>query len=105
MKNDRGDVNHELRTFDDTYWRERNDAAWEDKSIQRHLPQLNAEIAALKARPGVGDLHNEAVARHRAKRDDLLRQPAYQTMREQLRSASKLPPQEEALLDELGLVV
>ena len=104
IKNDRGDVNREHRNFDDTYWRERNDPAWQDRSIQRYLPALRREIAALKTLPDVGRLHREAVALHRAKRDALLRQPTYRSMQAQLKAAAKLPPQEEALLQELGLV-
>lgn len=103
VKTDRGDVNRENRVFDDTYWRERNDPAWEDLSIQRYLPDLKREIEALKALPRVGALHDEAVALHRARRDALLRAPAYRKMRDQLIAAPKLPPQEEALLQLLGL--
>jgi hypothetical protein len=103
VKNDRGDVNRENRAFDDTYWRERNDAAIEDTSIQRYLPALEAEMARLRADPVIDALHLDAVALHMAKRDALLEQPAYQEMRAQLRAASTLPPQEEALLRELGL--
>lgn len=103
VKNDRGDVNRENRAFDDTYWRERNDPAWEDLSIRRYLPALTEEIARLKALPGVGALHDEAVRLHRARRDALLEQPDYRAMRDQLRAAPLLPPQEEALIRDLGL--
>ena len=103
VKNDRGDVNRENRAFDDTYWRERNDPAWEDRSIRRYLPKLKAEIARLRADPEIDALHLEAVALHRARRDALLRLPDYQAMRAQLKAASTLPPQEEALLRDLGL--
>ena len=103
VKNDRGDVNREHRHFDDTYWRERNDPAWQDRSIQKYLPALEKEIAALKDLPGIADLHEETVSLHRAKRDELMAKPAYAEMYEQLKSASKLPPQEEELLRELGL--
>lgn len=103
VKNDRGDVNRENRAFDDTYWRERADIAWEDRSILRYLPALQQEIRALKALPDIADLHDEAVRLHCARRDALLQQAEYQAMRDQLRAASTLPPQEEALLQELGL--
>ena len=103
VKNDRGDVNREHRAFDDTYWRERADVAWEDRSILRYLPALQQEIRALKALPDIADLHDEAVRLHRARRDQLLERPEYQAMRDQLRAVSTLPPQEEALLQELGL--
>ncbi len=103
VKNDRGDVNRENRAFDDSYWRERNDPAWEDTSIHRYLPALEAEMARLRADPEIDALHLECVALHGARAAALLEQPAYQEMRAQLRAASTLPPQEEALLRELGL--
>ncbi len=104
VKNDRGDVNRENRAFDDTYWRERNDPAWEDLSIQRYLPGLKKALAELKKDKEIKTLHDEAVTLHIAKRDELLAQPAYQAMQAQLRAASTLPPQEEAMLIELGLM-
>ena len=103
VKNDRGDVNREHRAFDDTYWRERNDAAWQDRSIARYLPVLAREIEALKSLPQIADLHEECVRLHRARLAALMKQPAYQEMRAQLKAASKLPPQEEAMMIELGL--
>ncbi|SPJ27228.1 glycosyltransferase family 2 protein [Falsiruegeria mediterranea] len=103
VKNDRGDVNREHRNFDDSYWRDRNDPAWQDLSIQRYLPDLERELATLKSDPEIGALHDEAVALHRAKRDELLKMAEYQAMRDQLRAASTLPPAEEKLLQRLGL--
>ena len=103
VKNDRGDVNREHRAFDDSYWRERADVAWQDLSISRYLPALTREIAALKALDGVGALHDEAVTLHRAKLAELDAQAHYQAMRAQLKAAGTLPPQEEALLAELGI--
>ncbi len=103
VKNDRGDVNREHRAFDDSYWRDRNDPAWQDLSIHRYLPGLERELQALKSDPEIAALHEEAVAQHRAKRDELLAQPAYQEMRDHLRATSALPAAEEALLEKLGL--
>ena len=103
VKTDRGDVNRENRAFDDAYWRERADVAWQDRSILRHLPALEREIAALKALPGVAALHAEAVALHRAKCAALDAQPGYRALRAQLKAAGTLPPREAALLAELGL--
>ncbi len=102
VKNDRGDVNREHRAFDDTYWRERNDPAWQDRSIQRHLPALRREIAALKALDGVGALHEAAVAAHRARIGALLAQPEYRAMRAVLRAAPTVPPAEQALIELIG---
>jgi hypothetical protein len=104
VKNDRGDVNRENRAFDDTYWRERNDPAWEDTSIQRYLPALKKQIDTLKAQGNIAALHEACVAAHIARRDALLEQKDYRDMQHQLRSASKLPPQEEELLRDLGLL-
>ncbi len=103
VKNDRGDVNREHRAFDDTYWRERNDAAYHDTRIHRYLPALKAALADLRRDPVIDALHRDCVARHIARRDALLKRPDYQKMRDQLRCANPLPPQEEAMLNALGL--
>ena len=103
VKNDRGDVNRENRAFDDTYWRERNDGAHFDDSILRYADALRVEMDRLKALEGVAALHDEAVALHRAKRDELLAQPEYREMRTQLRAAVPFAAAEMAILDELGL--
>lgn len=103
VKNDRGDVNREHRAFDDTYWRERNDVACEDRSILRYLPGLVAEMEALMALPGIEALHHEACALHVARRDALLQRPEYQAMQAQLKDAGTVSPTEEALLISLGL--
>lgn len=103
VKIDRGDVNRENRAFDDIYWRERNDPAWEDTSIQRYLPDLRIALNELKADGEINKLHKNAVNLHIAKRDTLLLEPAFRHMHHQLRAASTLPPKEEAMLIELGL--
>lgn len=103
VKNDRGDVNREHRAFDDTYWRERNDGAWFDDTILRYEAALRAEMDRLKALEGVGDLHDEAVRLHRAKRDALLAQDSYREMQAQLRAASPYAAAEAALRDAIGL--
>ncbi|SFU05352.1 glycosyltransferase family 2 protein [Sedimentitalea nanhaiensis] len=103
VKNDRGDVNRDNRAFDDVYWRERNDPAFKDLSIRRYLPALTQALADLKSDPEIAALHDLTVQRHTARRDALLQSPAYRRMRQHLLAASKLPPQEEAMLVELGL--
>lgn len=99
VKNDRGDVNRENRNFDDTYWRERNDPAWEDRSILRYLPRLHAEIARLKEDPEVAALHEEAVRLHRETRDRLLADPDYAALRDRLRDLPHESPAELALME------
>lgn len=103
VKTARGDVNRENRAFDLAYWRERNDPAVLDDSILRHLPALEAALAEFKADPEIAALHADCVARHRARRDALMARPEIRALGEALRTAPKLPPQEEALLVELGL--
>lgn len=92
VKMDRGDVNRENRSFDDTYWRERNDPAWEDRSIQRHLPRLRARMNDLRLEENIGELHDACVKAHVARRDALLETQAYRTMRHQLLNAPTIPP-------------
>jgi hypothetical protein len=102
VKNARGDVNRENRNFDDTYWRERNDDSYYDDSILRYLPRLETEIAALKSLPKIAKLHKHTVATHRQKLQDLMEDRAYANLRAQLIAASKMPPQEDALLERLS---
>lgn len=103
VKHDRGDVNRDGRVFDDAYWRERNDAAWEDTSILRYAQKLRAELDALKSDPEIRALHDETVHRHKARRDTLLSQEFYRDMADHLRNADPLPPQERALITALNL--
>ncbi len=104
VKTDRGDVNREERAFDDRYWRMRNDPAWEDSSVLRHLPALDAGLSELKADPEITALHESCVRLHRERRDALMAQPAYREMYDQLRAAPPCPPDEYALMQHLGLV-
>lgn len=86
VKNDRGDVNREHRSFDRSYWDERNDASHEDPSIQTYLPALREEMARLLADPQLRTLHDAAVKAHRERRDKLLELPHYRDLRDQLRN-------------------
>lgn len=103
VKNDRGDVNRENRSFDDTYWRERNDPAWEDTSIHRYLPALDTALAELKADKAICELHDESVRLHREKRDQLMARADYAEMHAHLKGLPTYPPGEYELMKELGL--
>lgn len=98
VKNDRGDVNRENRSFDDTYWRERNDQSWEDRSIHRYLDDLNAALDDMKSDAEIGRLHSESVAAHKATRDRLMRNPDYAALAKRLASLPTLPPKELELI-------
>lgn len=103
IKNDRGDVNRDNRNFDDTYWRERNDNAYEDLSILRYLPELERALAEMKADPEIAALHDTAIRLHLEKREVLMAQETYLAMHEQLRLAPSIPPEELALMHKLGI--
>ena len=103
VKNDRGDVNRENRSFDDTYWRERNDPAWCDDSILRHLPALEQALDQMKADPRIRALHDDSVARHAARAAQLRADPGMAALAQALRAAPALPPGEPELMRRLGL--
>ena len=103
VKVDRGDVNREKRAFDVAYWRARNDDACAETRLRAHLPALEREMAALKALPGVGAAHEEAVAAHRARIAALLERADYRELRARLRAAPRIGEAEEALIAEIGL--
>ena len=102
VKTDRGDVNRAHRSFDDTYWRERNDTAHRDDSILWCADALGAEMDRLKALDGVDALHREAVRLHRARWDALVASEGYREMQAQLRAAPPYGAAETALRDLIG---
>ncbi len=103
VKNDRGDVNRDYRYFDDIYWRERNDAAHEDRSILRYLPDLQAEMARLKALPDIADLHAQSVQKHRDHCAALMETAEFQAVRTMLQNASAYAPEEAEIRKLIGL--
>ncbi|MBV7410132.1 glycosyltransferase family 2 protein [Maritimibacter sp. DP1N21-5] len=102
VKNDRGDVNRENRSFEDTYWRERNDPAWEETSIHRYLPKLQAEREAILSLGGLRALHEASVTAHRDKARALRKDPALAVLADRLLSLSGPGPAERALLELLA---
>ena len=103
VKIDRGDVNREHRSFDDTYWRERNDQSWQDQSILRHAPALRSEIKHLKTLSEISSLHDICVQQHRNRHDHLMKDPGLRAARAQLRDAPTISPAEAELIQTLGL--
>ncbi|MEL6586020.1 MAG: glycosyltransferase family 2 protein [Pseudomonadota bacterium] len=84
VKRDRGRVNHVERDQGLGYWFRMNNNAVEDRSIQRMLPALEAEISALKALPGVAEQHNACVAAHRARIKALRDGAAFETFYQEI---------------------
>ncbi|SDW82574.1 glycosyltransferase family 2 protein [Paracoccus sanguinis] len=74
VKTRRGRPNRSDMAIDLAYWVERNFNAVEDLSIQRHLPGIEAGIAALRADPEVARLHDAGIAHRRARIAALLRE-------------------------------
>ena len=98
----RGDVNRAHRSFDEDYWRDRNDAAVRDPSIRRYLPALTGALAALKADPGIAAAHQACVAAHWARANALRASSDGAALVETLTAASRFGGAEEALRARLG---
>ncbi|MEM8851599.1 MAG: glycosyltransferase family 2 protein, partial [Pseudomonadota bacterium] len=77
VKRDRGRVNHVERDQGLGYWFRMNNNAEVNTSFRRHLPGLEAELARLKALPGVAEQHKVCVAAHRAKISELRASEAF----------------------------
>lgn len=75
VKADRGLPNRTVKRIDIGYWIERNFNTQENTAASRLAPQLDAEIARLRALPGVGALHDAALEWHRARFDALALTP------------------------------
>ncbi|MBW4707980.1 glycosyltransferase family 2 protein [Roseobacter sp. YSTF-M11] len=105
VKHDRGDVNRAHRAFDTSYWQDRNDPAWQDTSIMRYAPALDAALRELKADKTINAQHEACVRSHKAKCAELMARPDMRALRAALQDAPALPPQEIALLAALGAPV
>ncbi|MFB2594104.1 glycosyltransferase family 2 protein [Paracoccus sp. p4-l81] len=75
VKAARGLPNRRHKAVDLHYWIERNFNSVENTAALRHQDALAQGIAALKALPGVADLHDRAVAWHRDQISQALRSP------------------------------
>ncbi|MDF0599654.1 glycosyltransferase family 2 protein [Psychromarinibacter sp. C21-152] len=80
VKRRRGRVNHVAHDQHEGYWFRMNNNAEEDRSIQRHLPALRAEIDRLMADPEIAAAHRHSVARHRATIAELKTQDDYRRL-------------------------
>ncbi|MBC7157699.1 MAG: glycosyltransferase family 2 protein [Rhodobacteraceae bacterium] len=75
VKRDRGRVNHVDRDQGLNYWFRMNHNAVENRTIQRRLPAMRAELARLMADPAIAAAHEACVAAHRAKIAELRARP------------------------------
>ncbi len=76
VKTARGLANRRVKAIDLAYWVERNFNTEENRAILVHQDALAAEIAALRALPGLEALHRAACDWHRKRAAQLLRTPA-----------------------------
>ncbi|MDP5217562.1 glycosyltransferase family 2 protein [Ruegeria sp. 2205SS24-7] len=87
VKRDRGRVNHVDRDQGLNYWFRMNNNADTDISIQRMLPQLQAEFDALMQDPDIAAAHTATLQAHRNKIDALKQTPTYSAFFDELTSA------------------
>ena len=71
VKRDRGRVNHVDRDQGTAYWFRMNNNAEEERSIQRMIPALEAEMAQLLADPDIAAAHEHSCRKHREKIEEL----------------------------------
>lgn len=87
VKRDRGRVNHVDRDQGLAYWFRMNNNATTDRSIQRMLPALRAELQRLMADPEIAEAHAFCVDRHRDRIAALKQMPRYREFHRDLTGA------------------
>jgi len=71
VKRDRGRVNHVDRDQGMAYWFRMNNNAMKERSIQRMIPAVRAELDKLMADPEIAAAHNHSVKMHSTKIKEL----------------------------------
>ena len=71
VKRDRGRVNHVDRDQGLAYWFRMNNNSVQETSIQRMIPKLHAEMDRMLSDPDIRAAHEDCIASHRAKIDEL----------------------------------
>lgn len=84
IKRDRGRANHVGQVLGADYWQKMCLGGERDLSIQRHLPAVEDEIAALRDDPQTARLHDDAVAWHHAKIAELRARPEFLALHDQI---------------------
>ncbi len=84
VKRDRGRVNHVNRDMGLDYWQRWNQGGVEDRTILRHLSELEAEVSRLREDPIVAHLEQGMIEWHRRKVATLQAQPEYAALRDAL---------------------
>ncbi|SFQ96848.1 glycosyltransferase family 2 protein [Poseidonocella sedimentorum] len=95
VKRARGRALHVDRSIGRNYWIRMDWSYHRDRSIQRNLPRLRAEMGRLTALPDVARWHEHGVAWHAAKAAELRRDPATARLYDEI-LALELTPTERA---------
>ncbi|MBA4490917.1 glycosyltransferase family 2 protein [Paracoccus sp. S1E-3] len=101
VKTERGLPNRSDKRIDLGYWVDRNFNSVENTAALRMAPRLHNQIAALKALPGVADLHAAALRWHRERFAELVKAQAAYDLYGQLLHAydsAVLPPELQRML-------
>ncbi len=83
IKRQRGRALHVDRSIGINYWIRMDWSVHRDITIKRNIPRLRAEYDRLKADPVLADLHEKALAWHRAKADELHAMPEFEDLYQQ----------------------
>ncbi len=84
VKRERGRINHTEHDQGIDYWTRRNYASETDDRILARLPRMRAVLDELKADPALAGLHDEAVAWHKERIGNLLADPDYRQLYDDL---------------------
>ena len=89
VKRDRGRANHFRQTLGSDYWRRMCRGGEEDRSIQRHVPSVKAEMARLLQDKPLADLHAASLAWHQEKVAELRQIDEFEALRVELLTLSE----------------
>ena len=89
VKKDRGRANHYRQNLGTDYWRRMCRGGHEDRSIQRHLPAVRAEMARLLEDKRLADLHASSLAWHKAKVVELRALSDFEALRNEILALSE----------------
>ncbi|AHD11629.1 glycosyltransferase family 2 protein [Phaeobacter gallaeciensis] len=84
VKRDRGRVNHTERDQGLPYWFRMNNNSEEERSIQRLIPELEAEMARLLSDPDIAAAHDYTCRRHREQIDELKKRDDMRTLYQEI---------------------
>ncbi len=91
IKRQRGRALHVDRSIGLNYWIRMDWSDYRDVTIKRNIPRLRAELERLKADPVLARLHAEGLAWHRAKAEELHRNPEFQDLYERALATTLTP--------------